>query len=279
MQRRGLTLASPAKINLFLRVMNRRPDGYHNLCSLFQAIDLVDILHFSLSDSNLFTINSDVIPADHNNLVVKAVETFRAATGLRTPVNIHLDKRIPVQAGLGGGSSNAATTLWALNELHGRPATIQQLMRWGGKIGSDVAFFLSEGTAYCTGRGEIITPMSPLAPQSFWILKPKEGLSTPEVYKKLAIDLLPDRNPKASLKAWVGGKRVLYNDLEQAAFAVMPMLAALKTKLFSYGFTDIIMSGSGSALACFGDGDLPLIPGVDLFPVKFTNRAADGWYA
>src|SRR5262249_13981075 len=107
-----LTLLSPAKINLFLRILGKRPDGYHELASLFQAIDLADTIHFSLSDADHLTCTDPAIPVDRSNLIWKSVNLFRRKTGLNFHLKIHLEKKIPHQAGLGGGSSNAATTLW-----------------------------------------------------------------------------------------------------------------------------------------------------------------------
>lgn len=149
-----LTLNSPAKINLFLRILNRRRDGYHNLASLFQTVDLLDQIHLSLDERDSLSCSDPTLPVDHTNLVTKAVELFRAKTGMAFNVRAHIDKKIPAQAGLGGGSSNAATTLWGLNTLLKNPATPQQLQVWSAEIGSDVPFFFSLGTAYCTGRGE-----------------------------------------------------------------------------------------------------------------------------
>src|ERR1700733_15970617 len=112
-----LTLLSPAKLNLFLRIVRRRPDGYHDLASLFQTVSLADTLHFSLSERDQLTCTDPALLTDHTNLVLKAVDLFRKKTGLSFGLKIHLEKHIPYQSGLGGGSSNAATTLWALNQL------------------------------------------------------------------------------------------------------------------------------------------------------------------
>ncbi len=143
-----LTLNSPAKVNLFLRILRRRSDGYHDLASLFQAISLYDTIHFALSDHDELTCDKPGIPTDSTNLILKAADLFRRKTGLKFGLKAHLEKRIPHEAGLGGGSSNAATTLWALNQLHGQPASPDELIAWSGEIGSDITFFLSHGTAY-----------------------------------------------------------------------------------------------------------------------------------
>lgn len=273
-----MKLESPAKINLFLRILRRRPDGYHELASLFQAIDLCDTLHYSFSDEDQLTCTDASIPTDNSNLVLKAVNLFRRKTHLDFGVTIYLEKRIPVQAGLGGGSSNAATTLWALNELCARPATIEQLMQWSGEIGSDIAFFLSQGTAYCTGRGEILRFLPALQKKSVSIFKPKQGLSTPEVYRKLDVISLLQRNPEAILADFLAGHFNCFNDLEVPAFSIMPELAKLQLSLKTAGFSEVLMSGSGSAFFCLGEGQLPRLANTQYFSASFINRHPHVWY-
>src|ERR1700722_521789 len=182
-----LSLRSPAKINLFLRILKKRSDGYHELASLFQAIDLADRIDVSISSTgpDELTCTDPLIPANSSNLAWKAASLFRHQINQHFYFKIHIQKNIPQQAGLGGGSSNAATTFWALNQLLNKPATEDQLAVWGSQIGSDVPFFLSQGTSYCTGRGEILRPMPPLFKQSLAIIKPFYGMPTPAVYNKL----------------------------------------------------------------------------------------------
>jgi 4-diphosphocytidyl-2-C-methyl-D-erythritol kinase len=151
-----LNLFSPAKINIFLRIVRRREDGFHDLASLFHVIDLGDDMTFSLlpagSTSDQLTCNFPDVPTDESNLVIKALNLFRRKTGATEHFNVDLFKRVPHGAGMGGGSGNAATTLWAANEMCGRPATAEQLLEWSGEIGSDISVFFSSGAAYCTGR-------------------------------------------------------------------------------------------------------------------------------
>lgn len=282
-----LTLQSPAKINLFLKIIGKRPDGYHEIASLFQAIDLCDTMHFKLSEKDTFICSDPSLPTNETNLVIKARELFRRKTGLMDCVSIHLEKHIPQQAGLGGGSSNAATTLWALNQLCGSQATAELLVEWGAEIGSDVSFFLSHGTAYCTGRGEKLLPLAPLPPQSLWIAKPAVGLSTPKVYAGLKLEaenqlkqafvdteelLAKFTSPTSNAKLPV------FNDLEVPAFQLAPQLAELKQKLETFGFSSVLMSGSGSAFFCLGSGNLPALPGLDTYHCKFINRSPEKWY-
>lgn len=152
----SMDLFSPAKINVFLRIVRRREDGFHDLASLFHVIDLGDDMSFTLlpagSTSDHLTCNMPDVPTDDSNLVIKALNLFRKKTGATERFSVDLVKRVPHGAGMGGGSGNAATTLWAANEMCGRPATSDQLLEWSGEIGSDISVFFSSGAAYCTGR-------------------------------------------------------------------------------------------------------------------------------
>lgn len=273
-----LSLLSPAKINLFLRIIRRRPDKYHDLASLFQAVDLCDVIHFELSDQDVLTCTDLAVPTDSTNLILKAANLFRRKTGIACGLSVYLEKNIPMQAGLGGGSSNAATTLWALNELCGRPASISELALWSGEIGSDITFFLSQGTAYCTGRGEILQPIAPLPKTALTIVKPSYGLSTPQVYGQLDAGSLPQRDPQEFLKMFLDGTPQYFNDLEVPSFKIMPELSHLKSYLQSLGFSEVLMSGSGSAFFCLGSGKTPDLPGLSVYPAQFIHRQLNTWY-
>ena len=160
-----LSLFSPCKINLFLRIIRKREDGFHDLASLFQTIGFGDMLHLKLDESgekDTFECNMEGVPTDKSNLVIRALDLVRSKTGNEDKFfKANLVKQVPAQAGLGGGSGNAAAAMWGANELLGNPATLEELVEWSGDLGSDITFFLSEGTAYCTGRGEIMTPVDP----------------------------------------------------------------------------------------------------------------------
>lgn len=273
-----LTLISPAKINLFLRILRRRPDGYHDLASLFQAISLHDTIHYTLSEQDELICNHPGIPTDSSNLVLKAAHLFRRKTGLQFGLKVHLEKRIPHEAGLGGGSSNAATTLWALNQLHSQPASLDELIAWSGEIGSDITFFLSQGTAYCTGRGEILHSLDPLPSQKLWIAKPAEGLSTPAVFKALDLAVLPQRDPVSVLNGFYQDNPDYFNDLEATAFQLKPILHTVKIKLMDAGFENVTMTGSGTSFFCLGSSQPPQIDGVHLYSADFINRRPNLWY-
>ena len=246
-------LRSPAKINLFLKILNRRNDGYHEIASLFQAIDLFDQIHFTHADQDTFTCSNSKIPINDQNLILKAVALFRRKTGYLNKFSIHLEKNIPHEAGLGGGSSNAATTLWALNEISGKIATEKQLRIWGAELGSDVPFFLTSGTAYCTGRGEIINEVAISSiHKNFTLFKPNYGVSTASVYKNLCLENLYIRNPNDDLKHYIEGRSVFYNDLEDSAFSICPKLLDFKNYLNELNLKNLTMTGSGATFFCTG---------------------------
>lgn len=273
-----LTLRSPAKINLFLRILGKRPDGYHELASLFQAVDLCDTLEFSLSDRDHLTCSDKTLPTDSSNLILKAAELYRRKTGLQSGLKVNLHKKIPIQGGLGGGSSNAATTLWAFNALNNNLVPLNDLTRWASEIGSDTSFFFSNGTAYCTGRGEQVLNQTPLDNRHFWIVKLPQGISTPQVYKSLDLDQLAMRDPLIALESFSTSKPHYFNDLEEAAYKVMPSLKTVQSKLQDAGLKPIL-SGSGSSFFCIGEGAMPSLEGCESFRVRTLKRESSSWYA
>ncbi|MBF8262695.1 MAG: 4-diphosphocytidyl-2-C-methyl-D-erythritol kinase [Parachlamydiales bacterium] len=262
---------SPAKLNLFFRVLNKRPDGYHSIASIYQAIDLAD--HITLSDapSDRLTCTDPNLPCDASNLAYKALQLFRSHYECPN-VHIHLDKRIPMQSGLGGGSSNAATVLWALNQRAGRRASLGAIQSMGAQIGSDVAFFLSLGTAYCTGRGEILEPIRHMFIEGC-LAKPSYGLSTPLVYRETKIGELDPVDPEQVLKSYQAGVPLYFNDLEKAAFRIEPRLVHFKEQLQKNGFRYVCMTGSGTAFFCLG-GDSSTANGGRLKAPDKINSSA-----
>lgn len=222
---------------------------------------MFDRLFFSFADTDSITCTDPSIPCDETNLVSKALTLFRNRFPT-PPIKIHIEKNIPIQAGLGGGSSNAATTLKALNQLLGNPATTAELIEIGAPIGSDVAFFFSSGTAYCTGRGEILAPFTLPAPLSGWLAKPTYGLSTPLVYKNTRIEELPPRDPLDALKNYPQ----FYNDLEIPSFRLEPRLPILCKQLLQ-SFSTVTMTGSGTTFFCL-DGKPKPIEGVTFIPFR-----------
>ncbi|MCO5580050.1 hypothetical protein L7F22_033916 [Adiantum nelumboides] len=293
--RRNLTLFSPCKINVFLRITNKRADGYHDLASLFHVVSLGDILKFSVSPSTTkdsLTTNVRGIPLDDSNLIIKAFNLFRKKTGSNIYFWIHLDKQVPTGAGLGGGSGNAATALWAANQLSGNLVEEKQLQEWSGEIGSDIPFFFSKGAAYCTGRGEIVEDIPPLPlDMPIVLIKPKEECSTAEVYKHFQLDQASSVDPRKLLEEILSNgisQDLCINDLESPAFNVLPSLKALKERIAisSRGrYQAVFMSGSGSTLVGVGDSEAPQFiyeedEYRDVFTTEacFLTRKENEWY-
>lgn len=181
--RQLLDIPAPAKLNLFLHVTGRRPDGYHLLQSVFMLIDWCDVIHFECRDDGLVTredISGPALPAD--DLCVRAAQALKAATGSMLGVHIGLEKRLPSEAGLGGGSSDAATCLLALNRLWGLGLNRSQLAAIALPLGADVPFFVGGRTAWVEGIGEKLTPVS-LPESRFVVAKPPGGASTQQIFR------------------------------------------------------------------------------------------------
>jgi len=238
---------APAKINLSLEILDRRPDGFHNLRSLFLPLSLADELSFEPAKAFAFSCSDPSIPLDENNLVVRAAKLF--GDGQLPDIAIHLRKNIPHSAGLGGGSSDAATTLLALNELAPGPRPFAELAGLAAQLGSDVPFFLHRSAAWCEGRGEIVHPI-PLAdsPRGFHVLlfKPPFGVPTPWAYSRLAQSRPLPGIPMGPQNTPVG---TLINHLEQPVFEKYLFLALVKKYLLAQPPTlGALLSGSGSTL-------------------------------
>lgn len=275
-----MRLFSPAKLNLFFRVLKKRSDGFHETRSLMQAISLGDRLTFEPSEQDKFKISHPEgwqIPTDAQNTLLQALHLFRKKTGYTQPLSIHLDKRIPPQAGLGGGSSNCATALWALRALSARSIPLSLLREWASEISSDAPFFLSSGTAYTSGRGEQIESLPPLPPTTLYLAKPQEGLSTPLVYKQCTPSAAtPD--PSLLLKEAVAGRLLPHNDLETSALSLLPSLKTFKKELTTLGFHTVAMTGSGSAFFCFGAPTEPPPPHIQLWEISYLARTEEEWF-
>ena len=303
-----LSLRSPCKLNFFLRILGRRPTGFHDLASLFQAISLSDYMYFTKLPSgateDVLTCSDKSLSVDKSNLVIKALNLMRHKTGKSAFFKVHLEKIVPMQAGLGGGSGNAATAMFAFNSLTGLGASNDQLKEWSGDIGSDITFFFSTGTAYCTGRGEVVEPLPPLpfADETLiHVFKPAEGLSTALVFKALdlgkvsqinADSLLDCFESNGAIKAAEDGR--LVNDLEPPAFACAPSLKALKSRIEKIkAYKGVMMSGSGTSIYAvlpkthskeasqLVAGVLQDYPNVQHFSCQLINKPdrADAWFS
>jgi 4-diphosphocytidyl-2-C-methyl-D-erythritol kinase len=244
-----------AKINLGLRVVGRRRDGFHELRTVFQTVSLHDTLTFeSPAPSLSLEVKGADLSAGPGNLVLRAARAFAKAARVRPKVRIVLRKRIPMGSGLGGGSSDAAVTHAALERIHGYPLGGERLQAIAAELGSDVPFFLTGGTALGLGRGEIVRPLRDLNPLPVIILMPVLHLSTAEVYRRTDAILTPRRGQTRIyrfLQQRVRGKGAvgsMPNDLEHAAAALHPRLGRLLGELRATGAIVAAMSGSGSAV-------------------------------
>jgi 4-diphosphocytidyl-2-C-methyl-D-erythritol kinase len=247
MSEKTTSILAPAKINLSLRVLGKRADGFHEIDTLMTRVDgLCDTLIFTEAKKFSFVCEAPGVPTDASNLVVKAVSAFEKATKKKCKLAIELQKNIPHGAGLGGGSSDAAATLKALNEWHDAPLSEEQLLQIGSSLGSDIPFFFGPGTARCTGRGEILTPVANLPKMHVVILKPSFSVSTPDAYGRWKTSIeLPGISYDAQNFPW----GPLVNDLEKPVFGKFIFLAELKHWLRSRPeVSGALMTGSGSAM-------------------------------
>lgn len=238
-----MQLASYAKINWSLRVTRKRDDGYHDLETLFQAISLHDVLTFEKADRLSLTCSDPSIPTDESNLVLRAARALGAP-----PVAIHLEKHIPAGGGLGGGSSNAAAALLALSTMFGIDAPLHDIAL---ALGSDVPFFLTGGTAYATGRGEVLTPMPRVAGVPLLLVFPEERVATPRAFgllRRYSPPLGVDRYRAMIADGLLAHAPELTNDFEEPIFAELPHLGAIKARLYELGAAWAAMSGSGSTM-------------------------------
>lgn len=239
---------APAKINLTLRVLRRREDGFHEIETLMAPLSIFDTLEIERKESGglVFTCSDASLPTDGSNLVVRAVEEFCGSFGFQPHVKIHLRKEIPHGAGLGGGSSDAATTLLALNHLFHTELPTEELMPLAASLGSDVPFFLVQSAAWCRGRGEKVeaAPLKQSVP--VLLIKPPFGVPTPWAYKQWRDSLeIPGLDYGPQKFAW--GE--LVNDLERPVFEKFLQLAEWKRRLREQPEVDgALMSGSGSTV-------------------------------
>jgi len=254
-----LTRPSPCKVNLLLNILGRRADGFHELETVMHPVPIADELSFTRSGSGIqLTCSEPSLPVDAGNLVHRAATAFSSRVQIREGVSIHLEKRLPLAAGLGGGSSNAANTLLGLNELFGHPLTPDPLTDLAAALGSDVPFFLQDKPALATGRGEIIRRLDAFpALRGVFILliHPGFGISTPWAYRELARFpvALQGRAGRAQqlverLRAGdlAGAVREFYNSLEAPALEKYPVLKLYQEFLLEHGALAALMSGSGS---------------------------------
>ena len=248
----AMMVKARAKINLALDVFEKRPDGYHEVEMVMQSIELHDCLEFTpVPEGITLLVENGDVPAGEDNLVYRAAKSISTYAGVRSGVEIRLKKAIPVAAGLGGGSADAAATLAGLNKIWEQGLTLRELMMLGEQLGSDVPFCLMEGTALARGRGEKLERLPPCPPLGLVLVKPPFGVSTASVYRAYVpgklekkphcrnmVEAIENRDPGAIARS-------LYNALEPVTFAMHPEVAEIKERLLEAGALGALMSGSG----------------------------------
>ncbi len=276
-----------AKVNLDLRVLNKRPDGYHDLRTVYQTISLADTIDIDVSPARRTSIHLDSNVSIENNLVVRAARLVLDALRKPACVSFRLTKRIPMGAGLGGGSSDAAAVLLALPVLAGRSLPLESLHRLAAELGSDVPFFLIGGAAVGVGRGTELYPLPDLAPARGLVVAPTVHVSTADAYgtlgRKLTLDAPGNIINSFQCCVWRSvlerGPAATGNDFEDSVLRQYPRLKSLKRKLIRLGADPAMMTGSGSAF--FGlfptraavERALPYFREEKVFPIVLVSRA------
>jgi 4-diphosphocytidyl-2-C-methyl-D-erythritol kinase len=250
---RRLSVEAFAKVNRSLVVLGRRPDGYHELDTIFQTVDLTDHMDFLEGEEGerevSLTIEGGGLVVASDNLILRAARALRERFGVARGARIHLSKKIPVGAGLGGGSSNAAATLRGLSRLWNLSVAADELQSLAAGLGSDVPFFLHGGTARGTGRGEKILPLPDAPAEALVLLFPPFSLSTAAVYGALSAPALTDSDPPSKLRGPDSGEVAPdRNDLESAAESLRGELRGLREMLGREGARRARLSGSGSTV-------------------------------
>jgi 4-diphosphocytidyl-2-C-methyl-D-erythritol kinase len=250
----GLRVRTPAKLNLFLEVLGKRPDGYHDIATLMVAVSLYDTLEFTPNPSGEVSLQCDLprLSTGPDNLICRAARLLRERTGCTQGAAIRLWKRIPLAAGLAGGSSDAAATLLGLNRLWQLNKSPAELAALAAELGSDIPFFFATPAAWCTGRGEIVTPVAVGKTLYFVLASLPVGLSTADVYRGVVVPERPE-NGEAICEAVKEGRveevgKGLFNRLQSVAERLCPPVAEVQARLAALQPTGVLMSGSGTSV-------------------------------
>ncbi len=247
---------APAKVNLFLQVLNRRADGYHNINSLFQAVSLFDKLHFDLSqnpDISIKLVNKVDLTVSTDNLIAKAYRMMKDQFGLKKGLSVTLEKKIPTAAGLGGGSADAAATILACNLLFNLNQSYHQMAQVALKVGSDLPFFFSSGQALVTGRGECVVDIDLPLDYTLVLVTADLAIATKAAYAALKMDLTKPKRPFKLKSFRTVGELVTSlhrsgNDFEKVQLTSYPELSRIKESLLKRGALLVRMSGSGPTM-------------------------------
>lgn len=249
----SITVKAYAKINLGLDVIRKRPDGYHDVSMIMQTVGLHDTISIKETKFQSVTIRSNLyyLPTDRRNLVYKAIELFNESHPIRSGLSVYINKRIPVAAGLAGGSADAAATLKALNSLYKTGISLEELMRLGLKLGADVPYCLLMGTALSEGIGEILSPLPSMPDCSILLVKPDISVSTKYIYENLRLgEEAKHPNIQAMQEALQENSiyklvPLMENILESVTIKEYPIIDEIKAKMKEKGALTALMSGSG----------------------------------
>jgi len=255
-----MKVLSPAKINLFLHITDKRADGYHNLFSLMCCVSLFDTISLKPGVEEIsIACSHPEIPLDETNLAFRAARLFLNTLNTNEGVKIFIEKQIPVAAGLGGGSSNAAAVFWGLNHYYGNPFPLDKLMSMGSLLGADVPFFIFREPAIASGIGEKLEAYKNIIKYKVLLIYPGFSVSTAAVYKNLNLGLTKCKKQLRSIllnKSGFDAERHLCNDLETVTASRYPDIFSVKKTLLSYGASGALMSGSGpTVFGLFSDSD------------------------
>jgi len=248
---REVVLSTSAKVNLALEVLEKRADGYHEIATVLQAVDLSDRLRLEAADTLSLHTDDPDLPTDDGNLVIRAARLLQKAAGVEAGARLRLTKRIPVAAGLGGGSSDAAATLWGLNRLWALRWPQARLQELAVELGMDVPFFLGAGRAVATGRGERLAGLPGGGGYALVLVNPRVPLSTREVYGRVPPDWRAEPSGTGRVIEALRTRNVtklaaaLTNNLESVVEPVLPVIGRMKAALLAAGALGAIMSGSG----------------------------------
>ncbi len=269
-------MKSPAKINLGLNILNKREDGFHNIETISYQIQLCDNITFEKNEETFsFTANSEALTSDiEGNLIIKALRLVEAHIGKKLSLQIDLQKNIPIGAGLGGGSSNAAITLIALNELFSLEMNDATLDAFAAKLGSDVNMFLKHFSSYATGRGEVVRQINIDMPYTILLINPGIHVSTPWAYKNCVPSV-----PEVPLEYFIINNTIsiksvlpfLKNDFENNVFAAFPEIRNIKNSLLEQGAVFAQMSGSGSSVFGLFDSSVDAERTMESFPEEYFS--------
>ena len=260
MTENSFTLPSFAKINWLLRILGKREDGFHELCTIFQTVSLFEEISFATSDEIILTCNDENIPTGETNLIFKAANSLKSEFAVTNGAKIHLAKRIPAPGGLGGGSSNAAIALLGLATLWKLEIKFEKLVEIGAKLGSDVPFFFSGGTACGTGRGTEIVEMPDVSEKYLLIVTPDVKVSTAAAFARINAPNLTKEGSKSILRVcqneaerFISRQIDSSNDFEKSVFEHAPEIERVKNSLLESGAKQAVLSGSGASVFAIFD--------------------------